>query len=290
MKKLLGILILGLLWCHISFAAKFNPYQPGDIVENEVAYGKKAKFPLPPGKFKVAVVFKEREFHDTVLYQLDENGVMRWQVHVYATGRTQWQYWNPPPFCKRTDVYFIKKKLANKKYACWMVNHTRSDIGADRGIWKRVRAYEVSNKINQPDILVYSSHDYSKGSKVFGSSYFYNPELDGIPPPKNLEWATNEFHMQRVHKYPEHEEFLKKFISTSASLLKRFNELNKIKGGTTLNPEEHITQASINTEKKVSSDSSEDISSQLKSLKELLDSGVITQEEFEKGKKKLLNL
>ena len=66
-------------------------------------------------------------------------------------------------------------------------------------------------------------------------------------------------------------------------------ELNKVKGGTTLNPEEHITQASINTEKKVSSDSSEDISSQLKSLKELLDSGAITQEEFNKGKKKILN-
>ena len=216
---------------------------------------------------------------------------MRWQVHVYATGRTQWQYWNAPPFCKRTDVYFIKKKIANKKYACWMVNHTRSDIGAERGIWKRVRAYEVSNKINHPDILVYSQHDYSKGSKVFGSSYFYNPELDGIPPPKNLEWATNEFHMQRVHKYPEHEKFLKKFISTSASLLERFNELNKIKGSVTLNPEEQISQALINTEKKekkVSSDSSEDLVSQLKNLKELLDAGAITQVEYEKAKKKLL--
>ena len=37
------------------------------------------------------------------------------------------------------------------------------------------------------------------------------------------------------------------------------------------------------------SDSSKDITSQLKELKELLDAGALTQEEFEKAKKKLLN-
>ena len=116
--------------------------------------------------------------------------------------------------------------------------------------------------------------------------------VDGVPAPKNIEWDTSEYHMSKVHKHPEHEAFLKKYISITASLVMRFNELNKVKESMSLNPAQYVTQASINTEKKekkASSDSSEDLVSQLKNLKELLDNGAITQEEYEKAKKKLLN-
>ena len=291
MKKILLIFLLFIVGFSSSAFANLNPYKKGDIVENEVVYGQKIRFPLPPGKFEVGVVFREREFHDTMLYQFDESGVVRWSIHVYSTGRTDWLYWNPGKFCKRSDVYFIKKKIANKKFSCWMVNHTRSDITAEKGFWKRVRAYEVKNKFNFPDIMVYSKHEYSKGSKLTGSSYFYNPELDGIPPSNNKEWATNEFHVQRVHQYPEHEKFLNKFKSISASLVSRFNKLNKVKGALTLNAEGHITEASIDLEKQKdsTSTSSNDIVETLSKLKELLDSGALTKEEFEKAKKKILN-
>ena len=296
MKKLLGIVVLGLLLSGNAYAAKFSA-KVGDIVENEITFGKRDKFPLPPGKFTVAVIKKSKEFTDIALYQIDEkSGTVRWSVSIYATGITQWEWWNPSTFCKRTNVYFIKKKVANKKFACWMVNHTRSDITDNKGFWKLVRDYEIANKIISPDIYVYSQYAYAKGSKSYGVSYYYNPELDGVPKPKNLEWATNEFHMQRVAQYPKHEAFLKKYISVSANLVDRFNQLNKVKGGLTLNPEENFTQASINVEKagtkkvkKSTNTDKGDIVSQIKGLKELLDAGAITQDEFDKAKKKLLN-
>ena len=177
-----------------------------------------------------------------------------------------------------------------------MVNHSRSDIGANKGFWKEVRDYEIANDIKTPDIFVYSKHNYAKGSRLYESEYYYNPELDGVPKPKSLEWDTNEFHMQRVMNHPKHEEFLKKYISISANLVDRFNKLNKVKGALTLNPEENFTQASINVEKagtkkvKKSTDANKgDIVGQIKGLKELLDAGAITQDEFDKAKKKLLN-
>ena len=179
-----------------------------------------------------------------------------------------------------------------------MIYHPASKflITDNKGFWKIVRDYEISNKIVSPDIFVYSQYAYAKGSRLYGISYYYNPELDGVPKPKNLEWATNEFHMQRVMQHPKHEEFLKKYISISANLVDRFNKLNKVKGGLTLNPEENFTQASINVEKagtkkvKKSTDANKgDIVSQIKGLKELLDAGAITQDEFDKAKKKLLN-
>ena len=294
MKKYAIFIIISLL-LFTSANAKWN-YEPGDIVKGEVVFGKKDSFKLPPGEFIVALNTREREFKDLMLYQIDENsGFIRWSIHFFATGRTQWEWWNPPKFCDRTNVYFIKKIKANKKYACWMINHTQADISDNKGFWAKVREYEIANKLKSPEIYVYSKYEYSKGPKVWGASYFYNPELDGIPKPKNAEWELNEFHKQKVMNYPQHEDFLKKYISISADFVDAFNITHKIKSSSklSLNAGEYITNASINTGDSSSGNkdkaSTSSLTEQLKSLKELLDSGAITKEEFKKAKNKLLN-
>ena len=293
MKKFLGIVILAFFISTNVFAVKFS-HEVGEVVENEAYFGKKIKFPLPSGKFTVAVIHKKKEFRDVMLYQIDEKtGYVRWAVQLMATGRTQWEWWNPGDMCKRTNIYFYKNKLGNKKFACWIVNHTRTNIGANEGFWKEVRDYELANGIKHPDIMVYFRHNYAKGSKLYDMGYFYNPELDGVPKPESLEWDTNEFHMQRVMNYPKHEEFLKKFISVSASFIDRFNKLNKVTGSLTLDASSFITEASINTAEEKVSDNKQNVDKEIikeiKTLKKLLDEGVITQEEFTKAKKKLLN-
>ena len=297
MFKVLGTNFLVILVMLVSMTSNsFGKwkYSPGDIVEGEVVFGKKDFFKLPPGKFTVAINSREREFKDLLVYQIDKkSGLLRWSVHFYATGNTQWQWWNPPKFCERTNVYFIKKFIGNKNYACWMVNHSRSDIAANKGFWAKVREYEIANNIKGPDIYVYSQHEYSKGPKVWGASYYYNPELDGVPKPKSLEWDTNEFHKQRVMDYPKHEEFLKKYISVSADFIDKFNQTRKIKDSSkaSLGVKEYHSNVSINVGSGTanSNNSEGSVVEQLKSLKDLLDSGAITKEEFEKAKKKILN-
>ena len=269
-------------------------YKPGDIVQGEVIYGKKDTFKLPPGEFIVGVNHKKQEFKSLMLYQIDEkSGYVRWAISLLATGSTQWDYWPSPDWCKRTNVYFIQKKIGNMKYSCWMVNHSRSDISANKGYWAKVREYEIENKIRTPDIIVYSQYEYSKGSKLWGALYFYNPELDGIPKPESKEWDTNEFHKQRVMNYPKHEEFLKKYISVSASFVDEFNETHKIKSSSkyALNAKEYLSNTStkVSSETTLSNTSEGSVVDQLNSLKELLDAGALTKEEFEKAKKKILN-
>ena len=68
--------------------------------------------------------------------------------------------------------------------------------------------------------------------------------------------------------YPKHEEFLKKYISITAGFIDAFNTTHKIKSSSSL---------SLNA------------TEELKNLKDLLDSGAITNEEFKKAKEKLLN-
>ena len=274
---------------------KWN-YQSGEIVQGEVVFSKKDKFKLPPGEFIVALNSREKEFKHLLVYQLDKkSGYVRWVINFYATGHTQWQWWNPGKFCDRTNVYFIKKSKGNKKFACWMVNHSRSDISANEGFWAKVRDYEIANGIKGPDIYVYSLYEYAKGPKLWGAAYYYNPELDGVPKPKNLEWETNEFHKQRVMDYPKHEEFLKKYISVSAEFVDAFNTTHKIKNSSalSLNASDYISNASINTGGTASSKkdktSTSSLTEELKDLKELLDTGAITKEEFNKAKDQLLN-
>jgi len=288
--------IIFILICSTSVAFSKWKYNPGDIVEEEIIFGKKDKFKLPPGQFTVGIVSREKEFKDIMLYQVDDNsGFVRWALHIYATGRTKWDWWNPPEFCDRTNVYFIKQVKANKAYACWMVNHSRSDIAANKGFWAKVREYEIANNLKNADILVYSSYEYSKGPKLWGWSYFYNPELDGVPKAVNLEWDTSEFHKQRVMNYPKHEEFLKKFINISARYVDEFNTNRKIKDTSklSLKVKENLSDSvsinfgsSVKNSKKAKEGT---IVEELKSLKDLLDSGAITKDEFDKAKKKLLN-
>ena len=294
MKKYLFFIIFSLLF-QTNAHTKWN-YQSGEIVQGEVVFSKKDTFKLPPGEFIVALNSREKEFKHLLVYQLDKkSGYVRWVINFYATGHTQWQWWNPGKFCDRTNVYFIKKSKGNKKFACWMVNHSRSDISANEGFWAKVRDYEIANGIKGPDIYVYSLYEYAKGPKLWGAAYYYNPELDGVPKPKNLEWETNEFHKQRVMDYPKHEEFLKKYISVSAEFVDAFNTTHKIKNSSalSLNASDYISNASINTGGTASSKkdktSTSSLTEELKDLKELLDTGVITQDEFDKAKKKILN-
>ena len=125
--------------------------------------------------------------------------------------------------------------------------------------------------------------------------FFYNPELDGVPKAVNLEWDTSEFHKQRVMNYPKHEEFLKKFINISAAYVDAFNINRKMKDGSklTLNVKENLSNSvSINSGSSVKNSKKEkegSIVEELKSLKDLLDSGAITKDEFDKAKKKLLS-
>ena len=50
MKKLLGIVVLGLLLCSNVYADNFKT---GQIIENELKFSKKVSFSLEPGKWEI---------------------------------------------------------------------------------------------------------------------------------------------------------------------------------------------------------------------------------------------
>lgn len=51
MKKLLGIIVLGLLWCGVVFG---ETYKTGQEIEGQIVFSKKVKIDLPEGKWTLA--------------------------------------------------------------------------------------------------------------------------------------------------------------------------------------------------------------------------------------------
>jgi predicted Zn-dependent peptidase len=74
-------------------------------------------------------------------------------------------------------------------------------------------------------------------------------------------------------------------------LIDRFNQMNRVGGGMTLDASNFAVQASMNAQTSGAKNetSKESIVDQIKQLKELLDAGVLTKEEFQKAKKQILN-
>ena len=298
-----------------AYAAKFSA-KVGDTVENQVSFGKD-KFPLPPGKFTVAAYKKWQEFRDVYLIQIDEStGIVRWKIKLTATGNQNEKYssWVAGKMCDKRNLYFLKVKKGSQRFACWSVSHSDGDdeeiariaisnnffsfndrvtlkLGPYQGINELIREFDSSNNLALPEMFVVSKHQYANKARLYESAYYYNPELDGIPEPENLEWERNEFHKQRIKNFPDHEAFLNKFISVSGSLIDRFNQLNKVRGAMTLDASNYVVQASMNAQTSGANNetSKESIVDQIKQLKELLDAGVLTKEEFEKAKKQILN-
>jgi hypothetical protein len=294
MIRVLAVMFLSLFLSINAYASKFSA-KLGDTVENEVSFGKD-KFPLPTGKFLVAASKKWLDFRDVLLVQIDEDtGIIRWKIKLTATGNKSEKYstWLPGEICELQNGYFLKVKKGSQKFACWLVESSDSEpkqiirksisnnyfsfgntiyhkTNPSQGIAEKTREFESQNNIKLPDMFVVNRHQYAKKARLYESEYYYNPEVDG-----------------KTHK-----EFLKDYISISASLIDRFNKLNKVKGNFTLDASSYITQAStnqINDTKKTTNENKSDLINQIKSLKELLDAGAITQDEFDKAKKKILN-
>ncbi len=66
MKKLLGIVVLGLLWCNVGFAGEkkklpvtFTDYHPSSLNENLVNYGWKTKSVRKTNEFDIYILNKD---------------------------------------------------------------------------------------------------------------------------------------------------------------------------------------------------------------------------------------
>jgi len=309
-KKFLGILILGMLWFNISFADYFKI---GQEIENEFKFSKKIKFALQPGTWTVVrksmwfygnikvrligialmdndKIISIREFQEGILsgsYQSELNASLHryFFLDKYDGCYERTEYTLVKLYTKGSSTNCLTVAHMDMKKTIYTPDDPRTSINTIS-----YRKFLKENNIKLPDIMLDSWHAYfsrTVSSNLYTVAYLDNPLYFNGPKHKFSTEDTSEYHPSNINKHPKFRKYMDDFIKISAA---RHVEFEKIVSAKTHHKLDFSSIGIDNKQKiKVKTLKNNDMIKQLNDLKKLLDEGVITQGEFIKAKKKILN-
>ena len=296
-------------------------YRSGEEVENQVELDKVLKMNLSPGTWTVI----EKDFWDmgafsgNYIFLIKFNGNELSEYYrlsylntggKYISDVNAWLYEviykDKYDGCYQRPEYYLLE-LFNKGSTtnCLIVRHIdvkKELYNPDDKAYAWVDAPLIrwidDNSIQIPNIMLRSEHVIfarTSSSKFYVVVHGINPKFFNGPKNKFLTEDTSEYHPFNIEKFKKHKKFMNDFIK-SASLkhmelenrikIKKYQKLDLVK----YNPEKKIIENKMNSNKKDKNNqlSGEDIK-RLKDLKKLLDEGILTQQEFNSEKKKIIN-
>ena len=309
MKKLLGFIVLGLLWCSVVFG---ETYKTGQEVEGQIFFSKKVKIDLPEGKWIIAARqlynYHGLNLEEYILVKTENNefleGVRVGQFQLAGivearinTALYEILFKDKYDGCYERPEYFVLEFYTKgSSHNCFWVMHEEvnklynPDDPALRGANRLIKKWLKDNSIKLPKITLGSDHSYFSrltGGTWFTVGYSANPKIFDAPKNKFYTEESSEYHKYNIEKFPEHKKTMQKWISISAERHKRFEENVNARNSNKLDLNNYYS-GKIKPKDNKNKLSSEVIS-QIKQLNDLYKAGVLTKEEFEKAKKKILN-
>jgi len=311
MKKLLGILVLGLILFSESVNAKKTKMVTGKDYEGEIIWVKGSKIKLPPGKFRLIERFQWSSWGISAKSSWFANfkeGVWDKHVELGQIGSVKYlsqlrqiyyeilfmdQYDGCYP---RSEYTVVKVKRKGAFINCFKVQHIDinkelyfPDDPQDNHL-AYFKWYIKKNNLTVPAIAVCSVHYFyapTVTELLLIKEYCVNPETDGGLKNKFTTEESSEYHPSNINQYPDKKKYMEEFIKLAAQRHKSFEIGIGAKERHKLDLSEYGVTGAI--EKTKATISSSSITDQLEKLSNLYKEGVITKEEFEKAKKKLLN-
>ena len=309
MKKLLGFIVLGLLWCSVVFG---ETYKTGQEIEGQIFFSKKVKIDLPEGKWIIAARqlynYHGLNLEEYILVKTENNefleGVRVGQFQLAGivearinTALYEILFKDKYDGCYERPEYFVLEFYTKgSSHNCFWVEHEEvnklynPDDPALRGANRLLIQWLEDNSIKLPKITLGSDHSYFSrltGGTWFMVGYSANPKIFDAPKNKFYTEESSEYHKYNIEKFPEHKKTMQKWISISAERHKRFEENVNARNSNKLDLNNYYS-GKIKPKDNKNKLSSEVIS-QIKQLNDLYKAGVLTKEEFEKAKKKILN-
>jgi hypothetical protein len=151
----------------------------------------------------------------------------------------------------------------------------------------QLRRWLKKRSIELPKIALSSSHSYFSRlamGKWFAIGYMADPKIFNAPKSKYLTEESSEYHKNNISNYPEHNKIMKKWIAISAERHVNFEKSIKVRKRHLLDLDQYYL-AESNSNNGLPNEAIK----QIKKLNDLYKSGILTKEEFEKAKKKILN-
>ena len=308
MKKVLGFLILSLLLNSISYADLFRI---GQKINNELKITRHFKIPLSSGDWEVvrrqtmsAWGIKQRIIG---IVKLKNNEIVE-MIEVYdgeLRGKrisdidqaiNEIVFKNKYDGCyDRPEYYHLELFRKGRVHNCLIVRHWdtekelyRPDDPEYKGVARLYRNWISENSITFPKISLTSEHSYfsrHSGGNWYRVIYVMNPKLLSAPKNKYYGEENSEYHKFNIENYPNHKKIMNKWMSISSKRHIEFENYNKAKKTHKLN----LNQFILDFDNVKKSRNDENITEQIIELNKLYKEGILTKEEFEKAKKKILN-
>ena len=304
MKKIIAIILM------LFFSAEVNAkrYKVNDVIENQFVMNKKFQLNLPEGKWTVVRSHGDNYYGLAskiyLLVRLENNlavesieiaemktaGVFESLVNqaIYEA-----LFKNKYDGCYERPEYFVVKVYKKgSTHNCLVIDH--SDVNkdfftpddreaSDAGVKKWIR----DNNIQLPRVGLSSFHAYFSrlaAGKWYLLSYGIDPKILNGPKNNFISEETSEYHKNNISNYPDHQKTMQKWVSISAQRHIEFENLIKV-------IERHkLDLGNLSPSKsQLSENLSNDIIDQINKLNDLYKNGILTKDEFEKAKKKILN-
>jgi hypothetical protein len=310
LKKLLGILVLGLVLFSSGSHSK-ETFFKGKVYEGEFKLNRNLIFKLPQGEWrfveKYADSFKGLTVGSIDLVLLEGNQIKGafavseintggWRMGLINQLIYSFVFQNRYDGCyERSEYYLVKVNRQGTAINCLLIRHNdwqrelyQPDDPEEKtsmAIWKH---FIKSNNIKIPSITLSSEHLFfapALSNKYLSIMYVANPELYGATKNKFTTEETSEYHRANINQYPDKKKFMEDWVKIAAKRHKIFEKMVKAKSRYKLDLSEYV-KGEIIEETKTTSPS---LTEELIELNKLYEEGILTKEEFEKAKKKLLN-
>lgn len=194
----------------------------GEEVKEKMYFGGRF-IPLPVGDWKVVGFIPAHDSHGTTintmaLVNLKGDTVMG--MLLLAGNEISMpvrQGFRSDGNCQRTDINYINV-TSNSDFGpqeCQSIDYV--DTGSmDHAMGDRLLAAaggEIKSKqYKLPTTLIGPSFRFANNGVLLMARYLFNPEADGIPPPKNPSWGESDWNKYTIAKYPDKQAYLNRLI------------------------------------------------------------------------------
>ena len=161
-----------------------------------------------------------------------------------------------------------------------------SDYDPDRVYSALLRKWIKKNEIQIPNIMLVSESSFLSfrvRDRWVVFVIYISPEYFDNFKPQFTQRDTSEFHPDRINRFPEAKQVIEKFINYAANIHENFqDQLSKSNKSLKIDLSEFIGI-------QVNPISNNNIADEIEKLNSLYKKGIISKEEFEKAKSKILN-
>jgi len=304
MKRYLKLLFFLLI---INFFSS-NIFAANLINSDEFSIGKRLKVTLSPGKWYSVLNSGDNwhglDYNSSMLARVENNEVLEiitlgkintagFYESLVNTAVYEIFYKNQHDGCyERPEYYLLELYKKGNSVNCMKVRHldvlkefNNPDDPESRGDYARIKKWVKDNNYKYSKIMLNSSHQYFSRlvrGEYIEITYTIDPKILNAPETKHFTEESSEYHKYNIEKFPKHKKIMEKWISIASKRHKIFEKNHKIRKYHALKLEKYINPD-------LDYEDQSDVVDSLKKLNDLYKSGVLTKEEFEEAKKKLLN-